>query len=502
MKDFKKFALYVGENQIKLYGSNPRNKIDRLVNGIYSGRYVNDEDAAWDLYKSKPTNKSYLMLKSRIKEQLIGSVFNLDFKKLSFHYHLKFVLAGKYLLAGQFMMNVGLSDEGGELVKEGLSLAVAGQFTGLIVFGTRLLCSRTSFFGTREEYKKYLNLLKSNLKIYEAELEADDMNNDLKLDYRKTRAPLNRKKTGKYWKRISYLNKKYDNHFLKMMYAFIGTSYYECIGDYRGIIRISDEAEKYLLDNPKFYDKARHRILSINKMEACIWLKDYDLGLKTAEACMRIFVKSNLNSLIALERYVMLCMHSKNYEKAWKLYNETIKLEMFNSYPLERHEIWRIFEAYLCFIKPKPTSKFKLNKFLNEVPVYSKDKRGVNISIIIAQIILLIDAGDFETLLDKTDAFKAYFRRYVNKSINYRTYYFVKMLLVMFDSNFNFNKTAEESRPYFDRLGDKEGHYKGDIEALEIIPYENLWPEVLQRLKKHEYSFQEPIESYKKRRKV
>ena len=37
-----------------------------------------------------------------------------------------------------------------------------------------------------------------------------------------------------------------------------------------------------------------------------------------------------------------------------------------------------------------PLSKFKLGRFLNELPSFSKDKRGANIDILIIQILIFL----------------------------------------------------------------------------------------------------------------
>ena len=66
------------------------------------------------------------------------------------------------------------------------------------------------------------------------------------------------------------------------------------------------------------------------------------------------------------------------------------------------------------------------------------------------------------------------------------------MLETIFKYNFNYEKTKEVSAKFFNRLKDKAGHYNGDVESLEVIPYEELWSQIMARLKEHEYDFVEP----------
>ena len=56
-------------------------------------------------------------------------------------------------------------------------------------------------------------------------------------------------------------------------------------------------------------------------------------------------------------------------------------------------------------LKKKP---FRINKFLNEVPIYSKDKRGSNISILIIHVFYLFINKKYDLILNRLESIKAY----------------------------------------------------------------------------------------------
>jgi hypothetical protein len=492
MMEFKNLSKYVTKHKAKMVYKNDGlkdngngTKMDKLLDGILNGLYENNEQAAFDIYNSGAENKRFQMLKSRIKDRFISNIFQIDTKKIKNlkKYHLNSVLTTKYLTAGQLMINFAFGVEGEKMLKQGLRMSKKHQFSGLIVFAARLLRSRASFVGTKKEVNYYTKLITENIEIYEAELESDKMRDEMFVDFRQTYSLKNKAKLQKFWKRVNYLDQKYNNHVIKMNKVRIGAKYFEIIGDFRALINICDEGEDYILKNSHFYELPRHRDFATLKLEASVILKDYEAGRKNAEVAMGLFA-NNINALIVFEYYIILCFHSKNYLKAWEIFESALANPLFETYPLERKEKWKLFEAYLNFISPRSKRKFKLFKFLNEVTVYSKDKRGLNVSIMIAQIILLLDEGNFDMLINKADSFKIYFRRYVTRHINYRTFYMVKMLEVMFRYNFDYKKVKDISDKFYIRLSDKKGHYKGNIESLEIIPYEELWKQILERLKK------------------
>ncbi|MDD1444069.1 hypothetical protein MEO93_27750 [Dolichospermum sp. ST_sed3] len=424
--------------------------MDKLFNGMLSCTYENDTEAAWDIYKTSPANKSYLMLKSRIKDRLISHIFQVDIKQVTNNspYLENAYLVTKYVAAGHLMLNFGISTEGENILKKAMFLGKSYQVTGPVVAAARLLRSRAGFKGTRKEIVALDKTIEIYLEIYAAELEADGMRDNLNIDFRESFSPQKKEKITKYWKRINYLNEKFDNYTLKINRARIGAKYFETIGEFRQIITICDEIVNFLLKNPKFKDTPRMREFSLIKVEASLFLKDYELGKQNAETCMNLF-GTGINTVIVMEYYLLLCLHTGNYKKGWELFEVALTYPSFDDYPQERKEKWKLFEAYLYFVYPDRKRKFKLFKFLNEVTVYSRDKRGLNISIMIAQIVLLLDEGNFDILLDKAEAFKIYFKRYVTKHINYRTFYFVKMLETMFKYNFNYEKTNEVSSKFF-----------------------------------------------------
>ena len=486
MNSYINLKKFFDNTPLNNYGSKSRgnNKLllaDKFIDGILSGKYKNDNEIALDLYKSKPTSKRFLMLKSRVRDQLLSYVYQIDLNKIligkSYGYY--FVQALKLQSIGQLMLHFGLGNEGEGLLRESLSIAKKFQATSIIIHVSRLLKGRVSYKGTTNEYNYYNGLIKENINVYLAEIEADDMRDALTLAYRRTFSPQEKKQLSNYWIRVNLLERKFKSFSLKMNKARIGAKYFETIGDFKGVIKVCTDCIKYMERNHVFYDITRHREFSTANIEACLILKDYKNGLKNAEICMKLYNKFSIHSVDAINYIIWLYIHMKEYSKAWSYFNKALSHPMFNHYPDERKEKWRLYEAYLTFVAPDPQRKFKLFKFLNEMPVFSKDKRGINIAIIIAQIILLLDEGKFDTLMDKADA------------LNYRTFYFVKMLELLFKYSFDYKLVKRHSAPLYERLGDKEGHYQGDIEALEIIPYEALWAEILNRLKKHESSLTE-----------
>ena len=170
-----------------------------------------------------------------------------------------------------------------------------------------------------------------------------------------------------------------------------------------------------------------------------------------------------------------------HYAKAAEVFRQATEHPRFSSLDDVRKEKWRIFEAFLRYILNGridaeaggvAESQFKLMKFLNEVPTYSKDKRGLNIAIIILQILFLLDRRDFDGIIARAEALKVYCSRYLKLDENYRSNCFLKMMLLMEKKGFEYEATSKIADQYFQSLKSSRFNYEaGNLASLEIIPF-------------------------------
>ena len=68
----EELSIVIGDEKTLIY---------QFFDGIAQGKYLNDEDAAKDLYNEKPTLPAYKTLKSEFKKRLASAVLILDFKQ-------------------------------------------------------------------------------------------------------------------------------------------------------------------------------------------------------------------------------------------------------------------------------------------------------------------------------------------------------------------------------------------------------------------------------------
>jgi hypothetical protein len=74
-------------------------------------------------------------------------------------------------------------------------------------------------------------------------------------------------------------------------------------------------------------------------------------------------------------------------------------------------------------------NSFRIYKFLNQVPLFSRDKQGVNIPIILVQIYYcFLPIVIYSKIIDRMESLNLYSYRHLKKDDNFRSQCFIRML--------------------------------------------------------------------------
>jgi hypothetical protein len=155
--------------------------------------------------------------------------------------------------------------------------------------------------------------------------------------------------------------------------------------------------------------------------------------------------------------------------------------------PSAYKQTWLVYEAHIHFIALQGTVdtksggevRFRLYKFLNEIPIFAKDKRGLNIAILIVHVLLLLEQQRYSEIIDRVDALNQYCHRHLRRDDTFRSNCFIKMLLSVARADFNKKRAERYAEPYLARLQSMPLLLTDKNIEVEIIPYEDLWAMVL-----------------------
>lgn len=282
-----------------------------------------------------------------------------------------------------------------------------------------------------------------------------------------------------------------SSRFLKF-FSTLGILYFESRYDYHklcGFLRknITSISQQFPdansdLNTLKIY--LIHYNLRINRLEE---------ATKLIKEISDVVVVDSTNWFRTQELYALLLLRQlkkkegldllivlKNNKYFSALQNEIkLRIELLYYYALTYHSLDLSPKAAIANLKDA-----KFQKFLNSVPEFNKDKKAMNIAIIIVQLLYFVILKDYDKILEKKEAVKKYMTRYMKKNPLFRSHSFIKLLIEVQKQNFHpiaIERHASKYRKNLDLVPFLAS--KHPIE-LELIEYEYLWDDLIKYLKK------------------
>ncbi len=465
-----------------------------FLEGLLQQRWENDESASQEIYSSKPDDKRYQMLKSRMRKRLLDLIFTLDVSsKIKTSYYRELIKCYRLLFAANQLFVLGKISLAFDLLKDAESVAGKYHFTSLRILALQRLRELYGYMGNMKDFEKASSELLKLMKTSNNEILLDGIDFQFRI---LVRGVLSKSELSMFSPESSlkaakniFENSKNKSHRMYAAYHRIHIYYYHFKKDHKSVLKQCLEFEHYLLRAQMFTDMALVAEVALQKLDTCIFLRDFKTGKISAIQCDSLYRKGNYNRLIYQQYYFLLCLHTGQIEEAIKVFLEVINDSSFKKYPEERIERWRIFEAMLNYVTPEgKLRKFNIHKFLNEVPILSHDKAGFNLSIIVAQVCLLIKRGEFDRVMDKFDSLKSYLKRYISVKENPRSYYFIKLLLMLIKSDFNIKKSRNDGKRHIERIQAESATGQQVLDTMEIIPYDTLWLSILDNIEQQQHT--------------
>ena len=275
----------------------------------------------------------------------------------------------------------------------------------------------------------------------------------------------------------------------QLYYYRLGTLGAEGAGDFRKALLFASKGYDYF--QALHFDHGTAKIIFMSTMA------QYYLKLRQLAQARSIVVdtlilqeKGRTNWFISKKLLVQIEIHSKNYNPAFQHYLEIFNHKNLKNIPDDIQSTIKLIGAYLEFLRltneitigPVPT-RFRINRFVNEVPKFSADKRGMRIPLIIAQLLYNIYDKNYDAVENRIFALKDYCsRNLMRKSENFRSNCFIKMLLLIPTNSFNPIAAKRKTHNLLRRLSEVPYELSSQSSEVEVIPYEDLWAIILKYL--------------------
>lgn len=500
MENIKELLQFINKNvekRINIMGnpSNYSSKMQDLYNGALSGKFENDKDAALALYNSTPSNPNYYKLKNRLKTRLINTALFIEPNRENHTKQQSSKYAGLRKIASiEVLLSKGARKTAIELAKKAFYEAQRYELTELSLYTSKKLMRHYGTIGQDiQKFERYAKLTDYYLRLENAEVQLEQYYERLSFYFDKygPKSELVQTTAIEYVENIYKLPDDLESINLFQFKYYIQLIKHQIFDEHAEFSQLNENAIQYYESKKYIAKESLIRIL-LYQIGTCIQLKEYQKGEQIAIRCLGEEGISDSLWYPAIESLSYLYLITGQYQKVYDLYIEAFSKKAFSTQPYITKEKWFIKEAFIHFLiqikkidpslsKPSPR-KFRISRFINDVPDYSSDKRWRNIPILIIQVLLSLQEKDYESIIDKSEALNAYCYRYLRRDYTLRSNCFIKMLLLIPKADFHKERVKHRSKAIFKKLSDAPMEGKDISDGIEIIPYERLWTYTLDML--------------------
>ena len=473
-------------NQIQIVTESNNTVLGKFYKGVSEGKINTLDEAAKHLYRKKMDRVHMQKLKDNLYNRLINTVFFIDMRQSNYtDYQRAFHSINKLYAAYVLLCNKSLDKDVIIDIGEGLlKRAQQYDFSEIVIGVGTILSSTYALKGKLKKVQALRDIIDYNLEAQRLEILSRGYYDILISEYTINRAASKAlsEKSFKYYKTLKPHFSKYPTfQFAHYVFAFEMFAY-GFINDYKQVMKVCNKAIEFFEQKGKGYNLAR--IFYQHKFECCIFFGLFTEGMALQPQIQAFLVEGNHNWFKNQELLMKLCFHSEQYEEAYIVFRETTGHPKFKKLLGNYQEFWKVCEVYIYVCvslelirnlsAEEQRKRFRLSTFVNSVPSFSFDKRGMNIPIIIAQILYFLAKKDFESVVDRIGSVEQYcVRHLVDKHFDVRSYYFIKMLLTLPDAEYNMKRVETRSQGFKEKFEAAAANAK-NIE-LEIMPYETIW---------------------------
>ncbi|MEN0045476.1 MAG: hypothetical protein AAF806_00310 [Bacteroidota bacterium] len=497
MKRLTELTELISKHKIKQLDviglSNDTSTPQRLYRIISEEKVETDKEAAKLLAKDSARDLSYKRAKNKLLRRLINTVLFIDAKKAMYNnYQTAYYNCWKNFAAAKILVGKSANINGNILLAETLHIASKYEFTELAMhIAKQLRYQYGGLEGNRKLFDQYNEIYKRHEAIFIAENIVDEHYTRLITYFASNRSKEGglKEEANKSLKEInlSKLLEDFDSYQLHLrgrMIQLMALSGYEQKMDY---IQACDDAISFFKEKIDVNPNSIHVFMHY-KIVCCIQYLDYQAGKTAIENALAQATPNTHNWF--LDRYysIMLSLRCGFYEEAYaafKLLESNKRLKNQSDQITEGFNLVRAYIHYLgaiSKIKVVKQSRFNIKNFLRNIPVFSRDKEGLNIPVLIIHILLLIQQKDYEQIVSRLDALRKYGGKYIKEKERPRLICFIHMLGRIPMSRFHREATIRNAKKFRDRLADYPIREYGQNFAIEIIPYEELWEMVVNSL--------------------
>lgn len=501
MEDLKTLINLISKNKtknIEIIGneSESNSNYQKLYEGIVNGEFKDDLDAS-TFFFSNSNNRAYYFsrLKKQLHDRLINTLFFIDINQPNFsEYQRAYYTCYKAATVTKILISRHARSVAIKIAEKTIKYAAKFEFTDIILLLAKdLRFHYGGIVGHKKKYKYYNEVIAQYSSLFNAELLAEEYYTQIIINFTNSTAtkPEMVKLSEEYTKELDLIRSEHNSYWFNLIYFNIKTVQYELANNYKKTIEVAREALSFFEQKEHLATMNARSIFLFKIIGAQIYLKHFEEIEEYINKCLELTQEGSFNWFLTYDRFMIYLFHSQQFNRAHEVFVEISNHPQFKAQLNRVSENWTIHEAFLQYFivmgkitieKEVARGKFRISKFLNQFPTFSKDKRGSNITILLLQILFLLQQKKYGDIIDRMEALKSYSHRYLRKDGTFRSNCFIKMLLCLPAASFHKKAVLRKADKYWKKLQEVPIEEANQSVELEIVPYEMLWEFVLEEL--------------------
>ncbi len=467
-------------------------KFNDFYEALMGGKFKNDRDASSFLYGCGPTDDKYRQLKSRFRKRLLNTLFFLDVNLPSTsNYDRAYYTVNKEWTLVKILLSNDANMTAASLARQILTISLRFNFADIIVNCCRILRKDAADKSDEKAFELYDQYIKQYANILDAEIRSEEFYQRVVINYYKpiVKTGVLREKIDTYCDALLSLSEIYESPVVIYNMYLVFAYRYEMFKEYEKVYETCLKAETYVNNNPTFNQEGKLFILYLKSLSAFIHLRDYNRGKAFAEKCLTQFPEGSESWLLFMEYYILLALHCGQYVHAFSIHAKAENNPKFKKLGAVAREKWYTYEVYLNLlaeIEQDPNSalyaykkrNFRMNKFLNDPILHSRELRIVSIHQVIGQVLYYLNKRSYSACSERIERLKNYANKQLKKEDNFRTIQFIRLLQQLQKAGYKKSQLSNVDK-YYNRLLKNPFSYRGLLQELEVIPYEKLWEIIL-----------------------
>lgn len=478
----------------------PESYMGQLYDALAQKKVRSDEDMRAIFPELAKDPGRLATLKSKLKDRLIDAVFLLGYKDPNYNDRQPaFFECTKKWAAAMVLISRNARINGIGLLEKLLRHTEHFEFTELTLDIVRVLRLHYGLVeGDEKRYTYYENRLRECEALWAIERQVETLYTDLVIRYVNSKSDKNAitEKAREYFIQAEPLLAQSTSFKVQIFGRLIETIIYDSQNNYPAMTKACEDAIRFF-ETKDYQSTLSVQVFYYNLVICYLVDRQFEKSRAILAKFDNYLENGSFNWFKMKELSFFTAMHAEDYQEAYQIFKHVTQHPFFEHLPTPAAELWKILEAYVCFLiyigllRPETNGemgagqiKFRLSRFLNEVPVFSKDKRGMNLPVLIIQFLYLLADGKYDTCEERVDALNKYRSRYLNDPETIRSSTFFKMLTMIPASGFDEEVIAGKTQKLRNALDQTPWHTVPQSLEVEIIPYEQLWEIIRFCLKK------------------